>query len=384
MISDPKTPVERLLWAYQFGHAWNRAPKYANLRNLDAGRIQKMQGDEPDAKLLIASWQDFDPNVERLVRAFHNGRDLEPDGDVGPATEAVMKFARCAMPDFAPPAGAEMSMYDINGLRGAVESYQKYADYRNDGHEFSGPEGSWSTEEREPENAEYVGGSGSWPKGCDPKRPNVHSTRVSLLQAGFSAHQRAYMAEVVAACERCPAEVGLATRYVLDGDPTDAEHDVRGQNIPGGVIGFAYFPQVGTCNQTVVARIDSSFNASKYAFAELFEHEQGGHSRGKEHRSRTSAKKSIMHPSIGNPAAWPTWIGDAGEFEMVKWFGGIPVPPLTPPQPPVPPAHPPVTGQLFVEQGTIIRGEVLFDGKWPFVAVRDGGNRFRLEPKAEV
>ena len=370
----PHTPQERLLWAYRFGHAWNRAPKYANLRNLDTGRILTMNGDEPDARLLIGSWQDYEPNVYRLVLQLL-GRELQPDGVIGPASEMAMQIKRCGLPDFAPPPEADeaelAAMYEDDDLRGAIESYKRYAEYRNNDKDFVGPEGSWPAEEARVEPAEYVGGSGSWPKGCDPKRKDVHSTRVSLLQAGFSSHQRSFMAEVVAACERCPAQMGLSNRYVLDGDPADAEHDVRGQNMPGGVIGFAYFPQVGTCNQTVVARIDNTFNASKYAVAELFEHEQGGHSRGKEHRSRTSAKKSIMHPSIGNPADWPTWIDDAGEFEMAKWFGGIPVPPLAPPVP-VPAPGPPPVGQL------VFRGH--------FTAELDGkplGN-FILAPKPEV
>lgn len=346
MIANPKTPLDRLLWALQFGHAWNRDPKYANLRNLDHGRVLMMTGDEADAKLLLASWQDFEPNVERLVAALH-GRQLEPDGEVGPATEIAMSIKRCAMPDFAPPPGAELSMdtYDVPELLGAVESYQRYADYKNDGKDYVGRDGSWhgSYGEPVPANAgEYVGGSGSWRNsptelGCDPLRRDVHSKTCNVIQSGFSSHQRGLMAEILKALERCEAEQGMALRHILDGDPAKANHDLRGQNIPGNVIGFNYFPRENSCQLGLVGRIDNSFNASKYALAELYTHEKDGHGDGAEHRNRTSSKKSIMHPAIGNPNDWPTWRGDAHEDSKRRWFGGVPVPGSTPTDPvPVP------------------------------------------------
>ena len=337
MISNPKTPVERLLWAYPFGHAWSRDPKYVNLRNLDSGRIALMTGDEADAKLLIASFQDFDPNVERLVTAFH-GRALNVDGDVGPATAAVMNFKRCAMPDFAPPAGAELRMYDdIEGLAGAVESYQRYAAARNN-------------------DAEYVGGSGSWPK-CDPQRQDVHSTRMNVIRSGFSSQQREQWPEVAEAMSRCSAEVGLSTRIVFDGDPEDCEHDVRGQNIPGNVIGFAYFPEPDTCNQVVVARIDNSFDVDKFTFGELNEHEEGGHSRGHEHQNRRSNEQgnpgySIMHPSIGRPTRWMSWVKDLGFARMQRWFGGVPIPGADP----VPTPDPTPTGRKVKMRAASVGG----------------------------
>ena len=52
----PNSMKERLLWALRFGHNYNPDPKYANLGNLDEGRVLKMDGSEADAKLLIASW----------------------------------------------------------------------------------------------------------------------------------------------------------------------------------------------------------------------------------------------------------------------------------------------------------------------------------------
>ena len=343
MISSPKTPVERLLWAYQSGHSWNRAPEYANLRNLDSGRIQKMNGDEADARLLIASWQDFEPNVARLVAAWH-GRELEADGDWGPASEFAVNIKRCAMPDFAPPAGAELSLetYDIPELLGAIQSYQKYAAFRNDDKEFSGPEGSWSKA-----NAEYEGGTGSWPGpkkggGCDPTRKDVHSKRCNILTAGFSSHQKAMLPQAVKDWEACEAEVGMALRHVMDGAPTQCEHDLRGQNIPGNVIGFNYFPDPDTCNQVVVGRIDNTFNVDQFTFDELGTHEKDGHGDGCEHVSRQSSDPgndgySIMHPSIGRPNRRPSWLKDRSFPKKRSWYGGIPVPTDAPPPPPPPP-----------------------------------------------
>jgi hypothetical protein len=353
MISNPRTNQERLLWAYQFGHAWNRDPKYDNLRNLDTGRILTMTGEEEDAKLLLASWQDFEPNVQRLVEAFY-GRELQPDGDIGPASQLAMDIKRCAMPDFAPPPGAELAvMYDNEELRGAIESYQRYAQYRNDDREFSGTEGSWP--ESQMGESEYTGGSGSWPKGCDPEFPNVHSVRVNVGTTGASSHQKEQMKEVLAAVEACEAAMGQHVRHILDGDVSSAEHDVRFQYIAGGVIGFNYFPQPGKCQQKLVGRLDNSFNVAPKTMSELCVHEYKGHGDGLEHRSRTSSKPSIMHPSISTPSNFPSWIGDAHEASKRRYFGGVPIPggPTPGPGPdPGPQPGPDVT----VWEGTLAAG----------------------------
>lgn len=320
MIAYPKTPLERLLWAYQFGHAWNRDPRYANLRNLDRGRILLMNGDEADAKLLIASWQDFEPNVERLVAAYH-GRILQPDGDVGPATEFAMAIKRCAMPDFAPPPGVQLAVElpDLpDDLVKAFESYQRYAEAMNNG-------------------AEYVGGSGSWPKGCNAEHPNLHSTLVNVVTTSASDHQKEQLKDVLAGVERCEAEIGQLVIHRLDGSTSDCDHDVRYQYIAGGVIGYNYFPTPGVCRQRLVGRLDNSFNVGPMTMAELNTHEYKGHGDGSEHKSRTAARKSIMHPSIGSPTSYPTWIGDASEAEKKRWFGGVPIPTAPTPGPdPVP------------------------------------------------
>lgn len=301
----PHTATERLLFAFRFGHHWN--PAYPHLAVLDEGRIRKMDGSETDARALIASYQALDANVARLVEAFH-GRELQPDGIPGPATDTTMGLARCALPDYAPPPGASFD-YGHADLNAAVRSYQEFAEAKAE---------------------QYVGGSGSWPKGCDPDRKDVHSVRVSILTAAASATQKGYIREATALVEKCEAEMGQSVRHIFDGDPKQAEHDVRFEYIAGGVIGYNYFPKPNTCQQVVIGRIDNSFNPGVVTFANLLEHEYKGHGDGAEHTNG-----GIMNPSIItiNPLSWK---GDKHESTKRRWFGGIAVPPVTPPVPPGP------------------------------------------------
>lgn len=302
MIANPKTPSERLVWAYQFGHAWN--PAFPSLQNLDEAAVAKMDGSERDAKDMLASWQSLDANVNRLVESFH-GRELIPDGDIGPASEGVMKMRRCAMPDYAPPPHASF-FYEDEGLQRAVESYQRFAAAKT--------------------------GSGSWPVGCDPERKDVHSVVVGIDISNASSFQKGIMSDVLKYVEETEAEIGQAVRHVLSG-ASSPQHDVRFQFIAGGVIGFAYFPEPNECRQTVTARIDNSFDARLPVLAELLTHEYKGHSDGAEHTNG-----GIMNPSIGSPTTRATWIGDPSFSRKKKWFGGEPLSPVNPPPgPPVPP-----------------------------------------------
>jgi hypothetical protein len=132
--------------------------------------------------------------------------------------------------------------------------------------------------------------------------------------------------------EKCEAEIGQSVRHVLDSPPASFEHDVRFQNIAGGVIGFAYFPDPNRCGQKTTARLDSSFNPSALTFANLCTHEYKGHSDGLEH-----TRGGIMNPSIItiNPLSWK---GDNHESTKRKYFGGEPIPTTAPP--PVDPGQP--------------------------------------------
>ena len=302
----PNTPAERLAWLFFFGHAYN--PKYPNLQNIDEGRVALMDGSEEDARQLVQSFQELDVNVSRLVAAFH-GRELDPDGSVGPATMGVMAFRRCAMPDYAPPPTASFH-YEDPDLQAAVESYQRFAE------------------------AGYVGGTGSWPKGCDPQHKDVHSVVVGIDTSNASTYQKGIMDDVLRYVEETEAEIGQSVRHVRDGSFSKPQHEVKFQFIAGGVIGFAYFPDPNTCNQTVTARIDNSFDARLPVLAELLTHEYKGHSDGLEH-----SRGGVMNPSIGSPTERATWKGDPHEKTKTKYFGGVAIPTTTPPT--TPPTIPP-------------------------------------------
>jgi hypothetical protein len=295
-----------LAFLYRIGAFWN--PLFPNGRNVDQSNVAKLTLKHALAKHAVASWQGLDANFNSFARMIHR-RDVVPDGDVGPVTAAMLTVPRCAMPDFAPPPDARFQ-YDDPGVQNAVESYQRYAE------------------------AGYTGGSGSWPKGCDPQRPDVHSVVVAIDTSAASSSQKQIIDQVLKYVEQTEAEIGQSVRHVRDGSFANPHHNVRYESIAGSVIGYAYFPTPDTCRQTVQARIDNTFNASLPVMAELLTHEYKGHSDGLEHTSG-----GIMNPSIGNPTSRATWIGDPSFGWKRRYFGGSPLPtgPVDPPPPPPPP-----------------------------------------------
>lgn len=329
MLSDKELLVE----AYQRGHAWNPSA-HPNLQNLDMGRVLKMDGSEADAHELIRSRQLSDANYDVLVQAYHQ-RAPDYDGDIGPATRSLAQLPRCAMPDFAPPRHASFH-YDNPELQAAVESYQEFAEA-------------------------YKGGSGSWPRGCDPDCPDYHSVVVRLDSSNASSHQKSILKEVLEMVELTEAEMGQSVRHVVDGPYSNPQHDVKFQYIAGGVIGFAYFPTPNTCRQTVTARIDNSFNARTAVLAELLTHEYKGHSDGLEH-----TRGGIMNPSIGSPSSRSSWKGDPHEKTKARYFGGVAIPTTPTPTDPTIPTDPSkivFRGVVSVEQ----EGKVL--GRYHLVPV---------------
>lgn len=292
----PKTVKAQLGWLYRYGHTFN--PEYQELFNADSASIKKMTGKERDAEDMILSFQQSDLNIAiEYERRFK--RVFEPSGQLDPATAAVMEFPRCAMPDFAPPPHARFSTGDKE-LDEAIASQQIWQEH--------GPKGAGAT------------GSGSWPVGCDPQFPNVHSVVVQMDTSGASTAQKAKLEEILKYVIACEAEIGQHVRVVLDQSVTPrAHHKVTYGPIPGSTIGFAYFPTPNTCNQTVSAKIDSTYNVSAITLANLHTHEWKGHSDGLNH-----TRGGIMNPSIitYNPLSW---LKDNSFPIKKRYFGGEPL-----------------------------------------------------------
>lgn len=339
------TPSDILLAAWKRGRAWN--PTYPNLLNVDEAAVKKMTGAEADAKLLVRSLQQSDANYDPLVLAWHQ-RLPNFDGEIGPATEALVTIPRCPLPDFPPPPGLHFA-YDDPGIQKAVESMQRAA----------------------------AMGSGSWPS-CDPERTGVNSLRVRINPARMPSTIAAYQEKALAAVVAAYAEMGCAVRYIMAATG-DCEILKAFESLGGSVIGWNEFPQGDTCNQTIDGRLDTGYAPSDYRLWANLECHETGHGVGAQH-----TRGSIMNPSI--LLVWPlTWRGSPSESSFVRWFGGVP---LTPPVPPLPPVHPPVTGRLFGDKlanGNIaIRGKVVFDGKWPYIAEPTGAGDFKLTPSQQV
>lgn len=342
----PNTIEERLAWLYRFGHAWGKQ----DLHGIDDAAVGKMNGDEPDAKAMVRSFQQMDKNVAILHSWMYacDPEDYVADGEVCPATAMVMEFKRCAMPDHPPPPNASFH-YDDPDLQAAVESQQAAAAF-----------------------------TGSFWKGCDPQKPDIHSLviGIDIRRAGknFLANQE----KILEARRACAAEIGVSVRYVINPETTSGLQQLQVYGpIPGNVIGYNNFPSSNSCGKIPNGAMDSGYDPSDYRLhANLGTHEAEGHGFGFNH-----TWGGVMNSSI--VLVWPlTWKGDPSWPVAVRYYGGKPIGPIVPPPAP---AHPIISGNLFAEQfagGIAIRGEVKLEqgAGFSYIAVPDG-TRYKLVPK---
>lgn len=303
---DPRP--EELQFAFRHGHSFN--PKYPNLRNLDLGRVQKMAGFEQDSHDLMASFQEIDYNVLLLVAAIH-GRPLEPDGVIGQATEQVLGFKRCPLPDYMPGPGDAFDFGDatINDI------VAKRVEAKEIARAMKGP---------------------YW-RACDPTKPaSDHSVVIGIDIRSAPSVFLANQEKILNARINCAAEIGVHVRFVINPDSMEGlqQYQVY-RNIPGGVIGMNYFPYANSCGRIPNGSMDSSYNPSDWRLhANLGCHESEGHGFGFEHE-----RGGIMNPSIVlvDPM---TWKGDPTWDQVTRYYPAVPLTPPTPiPGPdPIPPA----------------------------------------------
>ncbi len=88
----------RRLW--DLGHFRN--PEYPDAHDVTAADLDKLRLDDPAVKAAIQSYQSFFRSTldERSILKWH-GRAIEVDGELGPATEDLLRESRCGVPDFS-------------------------------------------------------------------------------------------------------------------------------------------------------------------------------------------------------------------------------------------------------------------------------------------
>lgn len=258
-------------WLWKYGHFRN--PKKAESLNVKHKDLSKLCCKDRAYREAVESIQELDYNLEYLIRQQHGeNRVLQMDGDVGPATMALLDLPRCGHPDYG-----------------------------------------------EAQEAELVG-SGGWPS-CDPDQDHAHSIRVRIETDNMPSKFKAYLDEVLALAVQCCSRIGILVTFFVD--PNEPRNSFNGYqywtNIPGSVIGVNMLPSPNTCNQTVWGKMDRAYVPdSPRQAARLQIHEMEGHGIGLGHY-----RGGIMNPSIiWKPDEDPTYVGDPAYNRLAQMYGG--------------------------------------------------------------
>jgi hypothetical protein len=305
-VAHSITPMSKQLLKklWDTGHFWNL--EKPDTLNVDSSSLLKLNVGHPIVQQAIQSFQQHDLNYDALYRGyrFHTRKsdrhrafvESAPpfDGELDPATKALLKLPRCPMPDHTPPPGARFG-YDDPGLQRAVETMQ-----------------------------EFAAGSGSWPSsGCDPSKPGIHSIVVRIDITRCPATIKAYIDKALAEVTKAYGEIGLSVRYALD-STTPCQIAKRFESLWGGTIGWNEFPSANTCNQTISGRLDTGYAPSNWLLWANLECHETGHGVGLQH-----TRGSIMNPSIllVDPLSW---VGTPSFNTLKKYFGGVALTPDVP------------------------------------------------------
>ncbi len=216
------------------------------------------------------------------------------------------------------------------------------------------------------QDPDHAIGDGSWPEPCQKAGVKVHFD-TSAMPTALESRWVQIKTDVLAIY----ADIGL--RIIEVANKSEANITMWWTWLAGSTIGIAQF-NGESCSDVVTCRLDTGYTGY---VASLLAHEMG-HNCNLQHRSQGG----IMHPSIQRDPSPFTWRNDPSFPDLVRYFGGEPIEPPTPPVPTPGPVAPPLTGNVFGEQvGSefAIRGEMTLTldatvkpGKHTYIIVPSG------------
>jgi len=210
-------------------------------------------------------------------------------------------------------------------------------------------------------SVEAANGGGSWPVGCHPEYPGVHSFALFIDKSGMPGYLRGVFDQAWMLCRQAYADIGIAFFEV---DSKSQANTVVTWQRGKGWIGLAIVPRSPRCNERIWAKFDNRYQPRDMInqWARLLAHEFC-HNMGLSH-----TRGGIMNPSITSGVFTETaWRGDPSESALVRFFGGDPVqlggdvPGPEPPNPPKP--EPPKGPNEFWFKGdfTLMQGDTELD-----------------------
>jgi len=328
--------------------------------------------------------------------------------DVAPY-EVVLKDRFCSCPDYADPEIAdadpgEMATelnLEVGVCRALITNHQRMIDSRNARLEATG--------------------RGSFPVGCDPKHPEIHTAKYYVDVDSFNSHWKSTVATAdldtlvgtnvwgsreeiydryngksildVACllCERTYLRRGIKWKKIESA--TGDNLHMKSKHIAGSVIGYAYYNS-RVCDSHSLCVLDSSYNRSLGPTVMLMSHEWGhvnncDHEFANQRYTGAVMGYSPKFPYVGfstgkSPYDRPL---DPSIRKLTNFYGD-PLPetdgPIIPPTPPSSPIT--VTGTLTTDVPTAVRGELLCRSTGPgeqrVIIVPDGAGGYKPTARA--
>lgn len=309
-------------YLYSLGHFHN-PQAMTGIRRED---LSKLSLSDPEVTQAVKSFQAFQRLLLDEISANLLGKRAVIDGEIGPATEALLKMERCGCPDYPVP-GSKIQAAEV----------------------------------------EAATGSGSWAHSCEIT--GVHTVKVQVYKSRMPSFLDGVFEERVwPLVDAAYRDIGVIFRRV----ESSPNIDFSWERLSGSTIGLAIVPgQPMGCSGRIWAKFTPTYQPRDLVnqWARLVAHELG-HNMRLQHTNG-----GIMNPSIvSGPFTTTAWRNDPSFGVLKRYFGGEPVDDPNAPEPEPPKPQPPVPPQ----------GDIYLSGT---VTVRNGDDSlgdFILVPKPTV